>query len=127
MPKTIELTVKLKIPDTTAITALSTLHNMGFSKINDLKRADYYKFTIEGDVEKFKERISKADIIVNANKHSFDFAAKDDESAKIKVSNFDDDNSGLLSTLKNRRAKEFTSSCSINQQKKTSNLQMQGW
>ena len=102
MPKTIELTVKLKIPDTTAITALATLHNMGLSKIKDLKRQDYYKFIIEGDAEKFKEKISKADIIVDANKHSFDFSIKDDGSAAIKVNNFDDDNSGILSTLKNR-------------------------
>jgi phosphoribosylformylglycinamidine (FGAM) synthase PurS component len=102
MPKTIELVVKLKIPDTTAITALQTLHEMGFSKIKDLKRADYYKFSIDGDAEKFREKISKTDIIVNANKHSFDFKVNDDGSAKVKVSNFDDDNSGLLATLRNR-------------------------
>jgi phosphoribosylformylglycinamidine (FGAM) synthase PurS component len=102
MPKTIELMVRLKIPDTTAMTALQTLKEMGFSKIKDLKRSDYYKFSIEGDTEKFKERISKADMIVNANKHSFDFTVNDDGSAKVKVSNFDDDNSGLLATLRNR-------------------------
>ena len=102
MPKIIEMTVSLKVPDTTAITALQTLHRIGFKKITDVKRRDYYKFSVEGDEKKFMEAISKADIIVNANKHSFDFLISKNSAVKILVKNINDDGSGLLSTLKNR-------------------------
>ena len=100
--KTIEMAVTLKMPDNTAITALQTLQRMGFEKIKGAKRADYYKFLIEGDVEKFKDKISKADVLVNTNKHLFSFAMKKDASANILVKNTDDDGSGILSTLKDR-------------------------
>ncbi len=100
--KTIEMVATLKMPDTTAITALQTLQKIWFNKIKDVKRADYYKFLIEGDEEKFKDKISKADILVNANKHFFEFEIKKDASVKILVKNKDDDGSGLLSVLKDR-------------------------
>lgn len=100
--KTIELIVTLKVPDTTAITALQTLNKLGFSKIKDLKRYFYYSFDVDGDEEKFRDKISKVDILVNANKHSFDFGIKNDGFVKVLVKNTDDDGSGLLSTLKNR-------------------------
>lgn len=100
--KTIEMIVSLKVPDTTAITALQTLHKIGFNKIRDVKRADYYRFSVEGGVEKFKEKISKVDILINANKHSFDFSVKRDSTIKLLVKNINDDGASLLSTLKNR-------------------------
>ena len=102
MPNTIEMIVTLKVPDATAITALQTLQRMGFSRIKGLKRAEYYKFQVENDLEKFKQQISKVDILVNANKHFYDFSVKDNNNIKILVKNTDDDGSGLLSTLKNR-------------------------
>ena len=102
MPKTVEMVVSLKVPDTTAITALQTLQKLGFNKIKDVKRADYYQFLIEGDEEQFKNKISKVDILVNANKHSCDFSVKHDNTIKILVKNINDDGSGILSTLKNR-------------------------
>lgn len=102
MPKTIEMSVSLKVPDTTAITALQTLQKIGFSKINDVKRADYYKFMVEGDEEKFRKQISKVDILVNANKHYCDFSVKKDSSIKILVKNINDDGNGILSTLTKR-------------------------
>ena len=100
--KTIEMVVSLKVPDTTAITALQTLQKLGFKKIQDVKRADYYKFLIEGDEGQFKSKISKVDILVNANKHSFDFSVRKDNIVKISVKNINSGESGLLSTLKNR-------------------------
>ncbi len=102
MPNTIEMIVSLKVPDTTAITALQTLHKIGFIKIRDVKRADYYNFLIEGDEAKFKEKISKVDILVNANKHSFYFSISKDNTLKILVKNINDDGTSLLSTLRNR-------------------------
>ena len=100
--KTIELVVSLKMPDTTAITALQALQKLGFKKIKNVKRYFYYKFTIDGNEEDFKNKISKVDILVNANKHSFDFEIKKEDYIKIMVKNTDDNGSGLLSTLNNR-------------------------
>ena len=107
MPKTIEMIVSLKVPDTTAITALQTLQKLGFNKIKDVKRADYYKFSVEGDEGKFREKISKVDILVNANKHSFAFEIKKNASFEaciffVIVKNINDDGASLLSMLKNR-------------------------
>ena len=105
--KTIEMVVSLKVPDTTAITVLQTLQKLGFKKIKDVRRYFYYKFTIEGNEEQFKNKISKVDIIVNANKHSVEFTLKKNAILGnciffVLVKNTDDDGSGLLSTLKNR-------------------------
>lgn len=100
--KTVEMVVSLKVPDTTAITALQTLQKIGFDKIKDIKRADYYKFLIEGEMEKFKGKICKVDILVNVNKHSYDFSIRKDTNLIILVKNIDDDGSSLLSILKNR-------------------------
>ena len=100
--KTIDMIVSLKVPDTTAITALQTLQKLGFDKIKDVKRYDFYKFAIEGDEEQFKNKISKVDILVNTNKHSFDFSIKKDNSIKLLVKNINDNGNGILSTLNNR-------------------------
>ena len=100
--KTVEMVVSLKVPDTTAITALQTLQKIGFNKIRNVARSDYYKFSIEGNEKKFKSQICKVDILVNANKHSYAFSISKDQNVKILVKNINDDGSGLLSTLKNR-------------------------
>ena len=100
--KTVEMIVSLKVPDTTAITALQTLNKIGFNKIKDVKRADYYRFSVEGDEQKFRDKICKVDILVNANKHSCSFSIPQDNLAKISVKNINDSGSGLLPTLKNR-------------------------
>ena len=102
MPQIIEMLITLKVPDTTAITALQTLQKIGFDKIRDVKRSDYYKFLIEGAAEKFKDKICKVDILANANKHSYNFSITKDNNVKILVKNINDDGNNLLSTLKNR-------------------------
>ena len=107
MPKTIEMVVSLKVPDTTAITALQTLRKIGFDEIKDVKRYDYYKFLTEGNEEQFKNNISKVDILVNAKKHFFAFEIKKNASPNaciffVIVKNINGDGNGILSTLKNR-------------------------
>lgn len=84
MSKTIEMLVGLKIPDTTAITALRTLRNMGLTGIISVVRENYYKFHVEGDEGRFRKEISKADILVNANKNYFAFE-KDSHSKKANL------------------------------------------
>ena len=102
MTKTIEMIVSLKMPDTTALTALQTLQKIGFNKISGVKKSDYYKFAFEGDEEQFKSKISKVDILANANKHSLEFEIKKNADVKILVKNINDDGSAILSTLKKR-------------------------
>ena len=100
MPKTVEMIVSLKVPDTTAITALQTLQKIGFNKIKNVKREDYYKFSIEGDTEKFKAKICKVDILINVNKHSYSFSISKGNDVKILVKNINDSESNILSILK---------------------------
>ena len=99
---TVEMVVSLKVPDTTAVTALQTLQKLGFNRIHDVKRSDYYKFLIEEYADKFKEKIRKVDIIVNVNKHFFEFSIQKSADIKILVKNIDDDGNSLLSILKSR-------------------------
>ncbi|MBR9699873.1 hypothetical protein GOV09_05435 [Candidatus Woesearchaeota archaeon] len=66
----IRLLVKLKIPDTTCITAFHTLEKMGFKELKKLEREDFYEFEVLKDAEKFMKDIVQTDIVVNANKHS---------------------------------------------------------
>jgi phosphoribosylformylglycinamidine (FGAM) synthase PurS component len=65
----IEMTVRLLVPDTTAITAFHTLERMGLSQVRKLRREDYYRFSATGDFDKVSGKLSKVDVIVNANKH----------------------------------------------------------
>jgi phosphoribosylformylglycinamidine (FGAM) synthase PurS component len=65
----IEMTVRLLVPDTTALTAFHTLERMGMSSVKKLRREDYYRFTATGDFSKVAGQLSKVDVIVNANKH----------------------------------------------------------
>jgi phosphoribosylformylglycinamidine (FGAM) synthase PurS component len=65
----IEMTVRLLVPDTTSITAFHTLEKMGMKEIKRLRREDYYRFSGTGDFDKAIWELSKADVIVNANKH----------------------------------------------------------
>lgn len=99
MTKTVEMVVSLKVPDTTAITALQTLHKLGFEEVKDIKRAEHYKFSVEGDAEKFRKQISKADLLVNANKHSSSFSIEKGKMTIILVKNINGNGSGILQTL----------------------------
>lgn len=66
-----ELFVRLIIPDTTSITAFHALERMGYKRLKKLQRQEYYKFYFIGDIEKFKNEITKVDILVNSNKNRF--------------------------------------------------------
>ncbi|HIH05049.1 TPA: hypothetical protein HA372_01045 [Candidatus Woesearchaeota archaeon] len=70
---TVEMLVGLKIPDGTALSAKQALREMGFAELGGLARYAYYSFDIEGDAGQFREKISDADILVNANKHTVSF------------------------------------------------------
>jgi len=101
MLKTVEMIVSLKVSDNTAITALQTLQKIGLDKIKSVKKQDYYKFFIEDDLDKFKKQICKVDILVNANKHFFEFSIQKNANVRILVKNIDDDGNSILLALKN--------------------------
>ena len=111
----VEMFVSLKVPDNVAITAFNTLKRMGYDKLKNLERSDYYKFNIKDNAEDFKERISNADILVNANKHKYNFELNNEKTNNKKIKNKDNNfkkisiliqdignGSGLLSTLRER-------------------------
>ena len=85
----IEMFVSLKVPDNVAITTFNALKRMGY-KIKELKRADYYKFDVKGNVENFKKQISNTDILVNSNKNKFSFSIEKENNAKLKNRTFID-------------------------------------
>ncbi|MBU0979221.1 MAG: hypothetical protein KJ709_00310 [Nanoarchaeota archaeon] len=64
----VEMAVGLKIPDTTARTALQTMRKLGH-KVEALKRYDYYMFDVDGSKKGFKQAVSDVDVLVNANKN----------------------------------------------------------
>jgi phosphoribosylformylglycinamidine (FGAM) synthase PurS component len=97
---TTTLLVSLKIPDATALTALRTLHEMGYKELKDLKREVCYTFTVKANEADFKKKIANVDILVNANKHFFSFTPKR-EGVKILVED-NEQGDGLLNTLKER-------------------------
>ncbi len=97
---TVEMLVGLKIPDGTALSAKQALTEMGFGELKDLSRSIYYSFEIEGNAETFKKKISNADLLVNANKHTVLF-----EIPKKGISVVVQDKEkpeGLMQTLKKR-------------------------
>jgi len=99
----VELLVGLKIPDTTAITTLHAIERMGYKEVKKVKREIYYKFNIEGDAEKFAQKIGKVDVLVNANKNKFTTKIEKEEgSVYILVKDSDDKCEGLLHILKER-------------------------
>jgi hypothetical protein len=105
MPE-IEMFVSLVIPDNTAITAAAVLRKMGYSKLLNLKREVYYRFSFNGSVRSFTDKIAKVDILVNANKNRVRFKKPGegfgDRKIRVLVKNTGDSCADVLSTLRNR-------------------------
>jgi len=106
MVKKVKLFVELKIPDTAARTAFHTLEHMGYDSLKDIRRYDYYEFEIDGNEKDFFQKISKTDVLVNANKHiahsMLEAVRSDYTPVSVLVQGIENDTAGLLSTLKNR-------------------------
>lgn len=75
----VELLVRLKIPDVTALTASGALRRrMGYGEtLKSLKRADYYRFDVEAPdaasaLALVSEIAEKTNLFVNPNKHVFE-------------------------------------------------------
>src|SRR3989338_10088068 len=84
---TVEMFVSLKVPDNVAITAFNALKRMGYDKLKSLERSDYYRFDIKDNSEDFKEKISNVDILVNANKHKYNFELNNKKTNNKKIKN----------------------------------------
>ena len=86
MPYTLELLVKLKVPDVTALTAKHALQRrLGYADVLvDLRRADYYRFVTEAADEAaatklVREAAERTTLFVNPNKHSYEVRFRDDD------------------------------------------------
>jgi len=97
----INLYVGLKIPDTTAITTFHTLEKLGFKNLKKLTREIYCSFEFRGDESEFKKKISKVDILVNANKNKVRYEL-DDDAVHVLVKDIGDKCEGLCPTLQER-------------------------
>ena len=98
----VELFVGLKVPDTTALTALQTLHQLDFKHVTSVDRKEYYSFTVDGNVDAFKKKIITVDVLVNANKHTVDFSLDVKGGVAVLIMGRDDSCEGLLHTLTER-------------------------
>ena len=77
----IELLVRLKIPDVTALTARNSLQRrMGYAEtVVDLQRADYWKLTLDvasqdDALRLARELAEETNLFVNPNKHTYTLA-----------------------------------------------------
>lgn len=76
--KIMELLVRLKIPDVTALTAANALRrNMGYTQLKQLRRADYYCFALNVATDEeaealVRELAEKTNLFVNPNKHVYE-------------------------------------------------------
>ncbi|MDA1196915.1 MAG: hypothetical protein O2779_03055 [Nanoarchaeota archaeon] len=93
-----ELFVRLKVVDTTALTALTAIQEMGFKEVIGVKRDVYYAFESDSDISK---EIVGVDVLVNANKHAARLSS-DVDGVGILVTDVEDDCSSLLHTLTER-------------------------
>ena len=80
--QTVELTVELKIPDLTALTAGSALRRrMAYGDVLvELRRADYYRLSLNAESEaeavKLAEKLAEdTNLFVNPNKHRYEVSA----------------------------------------------------
>jgi len=80
--QTVELTVELKIPDVTALTAASALRRLlGYEDVLvELRRADYYRLSLATDSEQEALQLAEdlaenTNLFVNPNKHRYEVAA----------------------------------------------------
>ncbi len=99
---TIELFVRLVIPDTTAITTKFALADAGYA-IEDVKRWDYYTIYVKKgtDIKALKERLRRCDVLVNANKHRAEFDLATFKYRKVIIKKRGEAG-GLLTVLKKR-------------------------
>lgn len=95
----VEMYVDLVVPDNIAITAFNTLKDMNFP-IKKLTRYEYYK--IKGQ-EGIFDKLSKVDILVNANKNrAYQEIKCEPNQVKVIVKDTPNPGQGILSTLQNR-------------------------
>ena len=99
----ITLLVGLKIPDTTAITTFHTLkEELDYSEIKTLKRLVYYNFLLEEniDINQFKEKIVKTDILVNSNKNTSEVIEGEfSKENSVLVKSIENECQGMIETL----------------------------
>ena len=86
--QTVELLVKLKIPDVTALTTVGALRRrMGYAEVlKDLQRADYYRLHLQVDEPEQARNLAAelaedTNLFVNPNKHTYELRFPEERSA----------------------------------------------
>lgn len=107
---TIEVAVELVIPDNTAYTVAVALRQLGYPELARVERVDLYRFEIEpGAAATFLERLARAEVIFNPNKHRLSYAPPSDAAAgsggaatqyEAVISERDDDTAALVHLLR---------------------------
>lgn len=114
--KNVELLVRLKIPDVTALTAANALRrSMGYTQLRELGRADYYRLALNADTDDeavalARELAEKTNLFVNPNKHVYEVvtsreaaAPAQGQHAQVLVTDPHDGSAeGMLSALQGR-------------------------
>lgn len=114
--KSVELLVRLKIPDVTALTAANALRrNMGYSQLRELQRADYYRLDLQVETDEAaaalaRELAEKTNLFVNPNKHVYEIVTRHEAAApregrlvRVLVTDPHDGSAeGMLSALQGR-------------------------
>lgn len=114
--ESVELLVRLKIPDVTALTAANALRrSLGYAQLRELRRADYYRLDLQ--VETVAEAVAlagelaeKTNLFVNPNKHVYEVVTDAAEAApaagqvvRVLVTDPHDGSAeGMLSALQGR-------------------------
>lgn len=108
---TIEVAVELVIPDNAAYTVTVALRRLGYAELARVERADVYRLDLSpgADPAGFVERLARAEVIFNPNKHRLSYSVPDRGTAsgggaaaqfEAVISERDDDQRALAGLLR---------------------------
>lgn len=102
----LDIAIEPIITDNTAFTVLTALRSLGYEELSHVERADHVVLDLEGSLgaQAVAEKVSRAEILFNPNKHRLTYASADAPSAKpvdfeALVRDKDEDNRRLAGAL----------------------------
>jgi phosphoribosylformylglycinamidine (FGAM) synthase PurS component len=102
----LDIAIEPIIPDNTAFTVLTALHDLGYAKLRAVERADhvFLETSAESDPRSLAAQVSRAEVLFNPNKHRMRIASEDGAATpgvefEALVRDKDVENGRLLGTL----------------------------
>ncbi len=102
----IDVAIELIIPDNTAFTVLTALHELGYKELIRVERADHFIIKVADTArsDDVVQQFSRAEVVFNPNKHRLSYAVEDapcvqPQEAEAVVSDKDEDSSRLVALL----------------------------